>query len=145
MDTRRTIGELPGTCRSVESRRAGSDQFNRATVNYRSRRITIVIGLLTVGAGLPQLYIADAAHWCVGAASRHIPLDSRGPCAERNLAPPYPTVQRLEHRRKLDAADGADGNGHIRCVGYDNHRVLTSRGSLGRSPRVQPRSASLFL
>ncbi len=48
MDTRRTIGELPGTCGSVESRRPPGDRLKHVTLNCRSRRITIVIGILTL-------------------------------------------------------------------------------------------------
>lgn len=48
MDTRRPIGELPGTCGSVESRKAGSDRSNHATLKCPSRNITIAIGILTL-------------------------------------------------------------------------------------------------
>src|SRR5258705_1193833 len=48
MDTRRTIGEVPGSSGSVDSRRPARDRLNRASVNYGARMIIMAMPIVTL-------------------------------------------------------------------------------------------------
>jgi len=48
MDTRRTIGEVPGSSGSVDSRRPARDRLNRATMNCGARMIIMAMPIVTL-------------------------------------------------------------------------------------------------